>query len=79
MAKITLKRKIDKVCSSLDSARCVDMPELERTLNEMKNEALIIDNGDNVRLTEQGQSLGKEWRSLLLKKEPILEVVAGSG
>ena len=30
-----------------------------------------------VQLTAQGQRLGKEWESLLLKKEPIMEVVAG--
>jgi hypothetical protein len=74
MHKIALKRKIDKVCTSL---ACVDMIELQKTLKDMAAEGLIIDNGETVHLSEQGQKLSKEWQSLLLKKEPILEVVAG--
>ena len=74
MHKIVLKRKIDKVCTSL---ACVDMMELQKTLKEMAAEGLLIDTGDTVQLSEQGQKLSKEWQSLLLKKEPILEVVAG--
>jgi DNA-binding PadR family transcriptional regulator len=74
MPKTTIKRKIDKVCTSL---ACVDMNELEKALTEMAAEGLIIDDGESVQLTEQGLKLGKEWKSLMLKKEPILEVVAG--
>ena len=72
--KVTLKRNIDKVCSSLT---CISISELNKTLAEMTSEKLILDNGDTVQLTDQGLKLGKEWKSLLLKKEPILEVVAG--
>ena len=72
--KSTLKRRIDKVCVSL---ACIDMSELEKTLKAMASEGLVIDYDDTVQLTEQGLKLGKEWESLLLKKEPILEVVAG--
>ena len=53
------------------------MAELEKTLKEMTAEGLITETGNSVLLTEQGLKLGKEWQSLLLKKEPILEVVAG--
>jgi DNA-binding PadR family transcriptional regulator len=74
MPKIALKRRIDKVCTNL---ACVNMNELEKALKEMTNEGLIIDNIDSVQLTDQGLKLGKEWQSLLLKKEPILEIVAG--
>jgi hypothetical protein len=74
MPKVTLKRQIDKVCSSL---ACIDMSELDKGLKEMTVEGLIVDLGDSVRLTDQGLKLGREWQSLLLKKEPILEVVAG--
>jgi len=74
MQKSTLKNRIDKVCVSYT---CVDVNELEKTLNEMAAEKLIIDNGDTVKLTDQGLKLGKEWESLLLKKDPILEIVAG--
>jgi len=72
--KNTLKRRIDKVCVSL---ACVNMSELENSLKEMAHEGLIIEKEDTVQLTQQGQRLGKEWESLLLKKEPILEIVAG--
>ena len=74
MHKNTLKRRIDKVCVSL---ACVNMSELENSLKEMAHEGLIIEKEDTVQLTQQGQRLGKEWESLLLKKEPILEIVAG--
>ena len=53
------------------------MNELEKALKEMASEGLIIENDDTIQLTPQGIKLGKEWESLLLKKEPILEVVAG--
>jgi VIT1/CCC1 family predicted Fe2+/Mn2+ transporter len=53
------------------------MSELEKALKEMSSEGLIVDNDDTVQLTEQGLKLGREWESLLLKKEPILEIVAG--
>ena len=72
--KTSLKRKLDKVCASL---ACISMGELEKALKEMVAGGLLIDSGDAVQLTAQGLKLGKEWQSLLLKKEPILEVVAG--
>ena len=74
MQKSTLKRRIDKVCVSYT---CIEMNELDDALNEMTAEGLIKENNDSVQLTKQGVKLSKEWESLLLKKEPILEVVAG--
>jgi hypothetical protein len=74
ISKIHLRQQLDQVCSSI---ACVDMAELEKTLNEMSAERLILETDGDVKLTEQGLKLGKEWQSLLLKKEPILEVVAG--
>jgi hypothetical protein len=74
MRKTSLKRRLDKVCASYT---CVEMSELDNALTEMASEKLIIDTDGTVQLTEQGRKLGKEWESLLLKKEPILEVVAG--
>jgi hypothetical protein len=43
----------------------------------MSSEGLITQHDSTVQLTKQGVKLSKEWESLLLKKEPILEVVAG--
>lgn len=70
----SLKQQIDKVCTGYV---CVEMNDLEKTLIQMAAEGLIIKDSQQVQLTEQGVKLGKEWSSLLLKKEPILEVVAG--
>jgi len=73
-AKSSLKHQIDKVCTGY---ACVEMADLDETLNEMTSEGLILNVDGAIKLSEQGAKLGKEWSSLLLKKEPILEVVAG--
>ncbi|NWG10231.1 hypothetical protein HXY33_00520 [Candidatus Bathyarchaeota archaeon] len=72
--KHTLKRRIDKHCANYV---CVEMSDVDKALEEMSDEGLLIDEQTTVRLTEKGLSLGKEWRNLLLKREPILEIVAG--
>jgi hypothetical protein len=72
--KSQLKRRIDKVCVG---RACIEMADLDKTLQEMSSEELITQYDDTVQLTKQGVKLSKEWESLLLKKEPILEVVAG--
>lgn len=72
--KSWLKHQIDRVCTGY---ACVEMRDLDKALGQMTSEGLIYDEDGMVRLTEQGARLGKEWASLLLKKEPILEVVAG--
>lgn len=74
LQKSVLKRQIDKVCTGY---MCVEMSDLDKALNEMTSEGLILNDGGMVQLSVQGAKLGKEWASLLLKKEPILEVVAG--
>lgn len=55
----------------------MEMRDLDKTLDQMVTEGLIHDDRGTLHLTEQGAKLGKEWASLLLKKEPILEVIAG--
>jgi len=72
--KSMLKNRVDRVCVSY---ACIEMSELDRALKEMSTEGLLVEKDDTVQLTAQGQKLGKEWESLLLKKEPIMEVVAG--
>lgn len=76
MHKSLLKKRIDKICVSA-SYVCVEQGDIDMALNELISEELIIVKGDIVELTEQGVKLGIEWRSLLLKREPIIEVVAG--
>jgi len=53
------------------------MNDIDKALQEMNSEGLVIKEDGRVRLTEKGLQLGQEWRNLLLKREPILEVVAG--
>jgi len=72
--KSLLKRRIDKVCSNY---ACIDMNDFDKALAEMTSEGLILSHDDMIQLTKQGAKLGKEWQSLLLKKEPVIEVVAG--
>jgi VIT1/CCC1 family predicted Fe2+/Mn2+ transporter len=72
--KNALKRRLDRVCAS---RVCIEMVDLEKTLQEMGFEGLIVEGEDAVQLTERGLKLSREWESLLLKKDPILEVVAG--
>jgi hypothetical protein len=73
--KNLLKNRIDKVCSKY---ACIEMSDLDKALDEMSAEGLVTLSQEGlVQPTERGVKLGKEWRSLLLKKEPILEIVAG--
>ena len=72
--KSALKARVDRVCVNY---ACVEINELDKALKEMSIEGLITEKDEMVQLTPQGQKLGKEWESLLLKKEPIMEIVAG--
>ncbi len=72
--KSRLKLEIDRVCAGY---ACIEMRDLDNALGQMVSEGLISDGGQTVQLTEQGAKLGREWARLLLRKEPILEVVAG--
>ena len=72
--KSILKTRIDRVCANY---ACIEITELDKALKEMSAEGLIVEKDDMVQLTPQGQRLSKEWESLLLKKEPIMEIVAG--
>ncbi len=72
--KSALKARVDRVCVNY---ACVELNELDKALKEMSIEGLITEKDEMVQLTSQGQKLGKEWESLLLKKEPIMEIVAG--
>jgi VIT1/CCC1 family predicted Fe2+/Mn2+ transporter len=72
--KSELKEQLDKVCTG---HACLEVRDLDKTLSDMVSEGLIHDDRSILHLTEQGKRLGREWAGLLLKKEPILEIVAG--
>lgn len=69
-----LKRRVDKYCASYV---CVDIMDIEEALEEMSKEGLLVNDGGVIKPTEKGLRLSREWRNLLLKREPVLEVVAG--
>jgi VIT1/CCC1 family predicted Fe2+/Mn2+ transporter len=72
--KHTLKRRVDKYCAGYV---CVDIKDVEEALEDMGKEGLLVNDGGIIKPTEKGLRLSREWRNLLLKREPILEVVAG--
>ncbi len=74
LEKSVIKKKIDHICVN---HACIDTSEFDKALKEMATENLIEEKAKYIYLTPQGQKLGREWESLLLKKEPIMEVVAG--
>jgi len=74
LTKSSLKQSIDKHCFDY---MCVDMHDVDKTISEMSREGLLTEENGILKLTEKGLKLGKEWRNLLLKREPILEIVAG--
>ena len=74
LSKKKLKRKIDSLCKGRFS---IEAKDLDETLKSMASEGLIIDRDGYVQLTEKGIQISDEWRNLLLRDEPILEIVAG--
>ncbi|MEM3463594.1 MAG: hypothetical protein QXL91_01900 [Candidatus Bathyarchaeia archaeon] len=74
MQRLMLKQRVDKICGG---RVCIEMNDIEEALREMTSEGLILEKDGMIQLTEQGVKLSREWESLLLKKEPIIEVVAG--
>ncbi|MEM3162638.1 MAG: hypothetical protein QW056_06610, partial [Candidatus Bathyarchaeia archaeon] len=74
MRKSLLKKRIDRIHGGRVR---IEVQDLEEAVKELASEGLIIDNGEAVRLTAEGKKVAKEWENLLLKKDPIIEVVAG--
>jgi DNA-binding PadR family transcriptional regulator len=72
--KTLLKHRIDSRYARFVR---IETADLDRALQELASEGLITADEEAVQLTEQGVNLAKQWRSLLLKRDPILEVVAG--
>jgi len=72
--KSILKEQINKIC---EPYTFIEASDLDRTLMKMVSEGLIQVKGDDVQLTKQGLELSREWRRLFLKREPVIETVAG--
>ncbi|WXG46803.1 MAG: hypothetical protein WED05_09130 [Candidatus Atabeyarchaeum deiterrae] len=69
-----LKQRIDKICGENS---CIDSRDFNKASDRMMSDRLITGRNGLVKLTKRGASLGRDWRNLLLKREPTLEVVAG--
>lgn len=74
LPKYLLKKKLEDY---LAGKIAIEMDEMDEALREMVFEGLLIEQDGNFELTAEGNRLSKEWRSLLIKREPVLEFVAG--
>ncbi|ABL78637.1 hypothetical protein [Thermofilum pendens] len=55
----------------------LDPAEIRKALSELSGEGLVVCKDGVLELTEAGLKISEDWRNLLLKSEPVLEVVAG--
>jgi len=69
-----LKGMIEGMCGQ---KMCVDWSDLNRALSELSSEGLVTFKGEVVELTRAGLEVSEDWASVLLKSEPVMEVVAG--
>jgi VIT1/CCC1 family predicted Fe2+/Mn2+ transporter len=69
-----LEQRLSRICG--DNI-CFAPGELDAALNDMASEGLISSRDGMIKLTGRGKRLSLDWRNLLLKKEPVIEVVAG--
>lgn len=76
-SKIDLRKLRDRIEELCEHRICVEPGDLNRALSELANEGLITVKGEYIELTSVGSKVSGDWKSLLLKSEPILEVVAG--
>ncbi len=73
--KKTLKDRIDRICAS---QVCIDASDFDESLKEMMAEGLVLVNEYNeVRLTDRGAMLSGEWEKLFRGEEPVMEIIAG--
>lgn len=74
VSKNRLRHRIESICGG---NLCVDERTFTENLKRMVEEGLIIDYGGSIGLTSKGAKISSEWKRLLYKDEPILEVVVG--
>ena len=74
LTKSLLKKKVEEY---LANGAFIRMGDLDEALEEMVSEGLLAKQDGNFKLTRRGIRLSKEWKNLLIKRDPVLEVVAG--
>lgn len=55
----------------------VSHSDFNETIDDMVREGLASMDGERIKLSDRGKVLSKEFKSLLFKQEPILEITAG--
>jgi hypothetical protein len=68
---------MNRIQKFLGCYSCVEKSDFDYSINELAEEGLVTVQGEKLRLTDKGAKLSKEFKGLLFKREPILEIVAG--
>jgi VIT1/CCC1 family predicted Fe2+/Mn2+ transporter len=74
--KEQLRKRLNKFLGR-EPLQHVSHKDFYETLDEMVGEGMAKVDGDRIRLSERGKILSQEFKSLLFKQEPILEITAG--
>lgn len=74
ISKSRLKHNLRSICRDY---LCVDGGDIDGTIRSMVEEGLVINHGGSIKLTEKGAKISSEWKNLLYKGEPILEIIVG--
>jgi len=74
---LTKYQLIHRIDQYLARNTAIEPAELEKALNEMASEKVVIFTNGTFALTNEGIRLSKHWKNLLTKREPILEFIAG--
>ena len=74
LKRSNIKNIISRMCANVS---CVTQEDIDRTLNEMVQEKLVVLENDTVKITGKGILLSKEWHNFLMRSEPVMEIVSG--
>jgi len=74
---LTKYQLIHRIDQYLAHNTAIELTELEKALNEMASEKVVVFTNGTFTLTDEGIRLSKHWKNLLTKREPILEFIAG--
>jgi VIT1/CCC1 family predicted Fe2+/Mn2+ transporter len=74
LTKTLLKEKVEEY---LADHVVIELDDLYEALQEMADEGLLIEDAGYFKLTAKGNYMSKKWKCLLIKREPIMELVAG--
>lgn len=73
----SLETLLQRLQKFIDCYTCFSQTDYEASLKELTSEGLLTYDDKSVKLTGKGTELSNQFKGLLFKKEPILEIVAG--